>query len=90
MTTAQLSVLRFWKSEKRPSAIFECRDIGPADIEADAAMAQRYWQRQLRACQRNVEIAKAGEVRGRVTATREPHKLDNRVQLPAPLPSKGV
>jgi hypothetical protein len=53
MTSVQTLVLNFWNVQGRALAVFEGKLIGPAEITADAALAQRYWDKQLSACAEN-------------------------------------
>ena len=43
-------VLKFWSLDSRPCAIFEGKLITSEDIKKDPQLAQRYMDKQLRAC----------------------------------------
>lgn len=49
----QEQVLTFWAAEARALAVFEGQTIGPEQIKADPALAERYWKQQLSACHHN-------------------------------------
>lgn len=53
MTAFQKMVLNFWDIEKRALAVFDGQTIGPAEIKANPAMAERYWKLQLAGCRCN-------------------------------------
>jgi hypothetical protein len=56
MTEKQKQVLDFWDLEKRGLAVFEGKTIRGDDIRADAELAARYWDQQLKACYENFRM----------------------------------
>jgi len=49
-------VLKFWSLDQRAGAVFEGKLIGPEDIKKDPKMAQRYLDKQLKACFENWKV----------------------------------